>query len=141
MNEELLSRLSLHHIGIIVHNLDSAIESYRNLGFGEPERFRVEDQNVEVATFHSGAGYVELISPTVSEGGLVRYLETRGESIHHVAYRVNDIQCELNRLRDAGFELIDETPRVGSHNWLVAFVHPKSCHGVLTELVQVPDER
>jgi methylmalonyl-CoA/ethylmalonyl-CoA epimerase len=131
---------SLHHVGIIVHDLEAAVSRYRQLGFGHPERFRVDDQQVEVATFHAGIGYVELISPIVDEGGLVRFLESRGESVHHVAYRVDDIRAALERLASAGFELIDCEPRRGVHNWLVAFVHPKSCHGVLTELVQVPEE-
>lgn len=131
---------SLHHVGIIVEHLDTAIATYTKLGFGQPERFWIEDQQVEVATFQAGSGYVELIAPIVDEGGLVRYLESRGESVHHVAYRVDDISDALKRLSAAGFELIDCEPRRGVHDWLVAFVHPKSCHGVLTELVQIPRE-
>ncbi len=132
--------LELHHVGIIVEDLDTAVASYQALGFSEPERFRIEEQEVEVATFSAGHGYVELVSPIVEDGGLVRYLASRGESVHHIAYRVDDIQAELTRVKAAGFELIDDTPRRGVHNWLVAFVHPKSCHGVLTEFVQIPDE-
>lgn len=130
--------LELHHVGIIVRDLESAIDRYRQLGFGEPERSRIDDQQVELATFPAGNGFVELVSPVVEDGGLVRYLESRGESVHHIAYRVDDIQAELQRLAAGGIELIDLEPRRGAHNWLVAFVHPKSCHGVLTELVQVP---
>jgi methylmalonyl-CoA/ethylmalonyl-CoA epimerase len=129
--------LRLHHVGIIVRDLDAAVARYRGLGFPEPEISEVADQNVRVATFLAGPGYVELIAPTVAEGGLVRYLESRGESLHHVAYAVPDIRRALDELRARGFELIDESPRRGVHDWLVAFVHPKSCHGVLTELVQV----
>jgi methylmalonyl-CoA/ethylmalonyl-CoA epimerase len=132
--------LALHHVGIIVGDLDSAIARYRALGFGPPELSRIDEQQVEVATFQAGSGYVELVSPIVDDGPLVRYLESRGESIHHVAYRVDDIQSTLARLSAAGFELIDCEPRRGVHDWLVAFIHPKSCHGVLTELVQVPRE-
>ncbi len=131
-----LSRLELHHVGIIVRDLDSAIVRYRQLGFPEPYRSRIEDQQVELATFEAGTGYVEMVSPIVEEGGLVRYLDSRGESVHHVAYRVDDIRAELARLAGEGFELIDPEPRRGAHDWLVAFVHPRSCHGVLTELVQ-----
>lgn len=134
------ARLELHHVGIIVHDLDAAIARYRQLGFGEPVRSRIDEQQVELATFTSGAGFVELVSPIVEEGGLVRYLATRGESVHHVAYRVDDIRGELQRLSEAGIELIDLEPRRGAHDWLVAFVHPKSCHGVLTELVQTRTE-
>jgi methylmalonyl-CoA/ethylmalonyl-CoA epimerase len=132
--------LALHHVGIIVQDLDAAINRYRALGFGPPDRSRIEDQQVEVATFQAGAGYVELVSPFVDDGPLVRYLESRGESIHHVAFEVADVQATLDRLAGAGFELIDCKPRRGVHGWLVAFVHPKSCHGVLTELVQVRRE-
>lgn len=132
--------LSLHHVGIIVHDLETAIETYRRLGFGEPERFQAPDQGVEIATFRAGPGFVEVVSPVVEEGGLVRFLESRGESVHHVAYEVTDVRRALERLAAAGFELIDESPRRGAHDWLVAFVHPKSCNGVLTELVQVPRE-
>lgn len=130
--------LSLHHVGIIVHHLDSAVEHYRQLGFGEAERFNLADQGVDGATFRAGPGYVELISPVAEDGGLVRFLESRGESVHHVAYEVPDIRRALGQLAREGFELIDEAPRRGAHGWLVAFVHPKSCHGVLTELVEVP---
>ncbi len=130
--------LRLHHVGIIVHDLDTAVKQYERLGFSEPNRSRIEDQGVELATFDSGNGYVELVSPFVEEGGLVRYLESRGESVHHVAYQVLDIRKELARLKNSGVDLIDEEPRRGAHDWLVAFVHPKSCHGVLTELVEIP---
>jgi methylmalonyl-CoA/ethylmalonyl-CoA epimerase len=140
MGRDMQDRFSLHHVGIIVHDMDAAVERYRQLGFGEPERSTIEEQQVTIATFTAGSGYVELVSPIVEEGGLVRYLESRGESVHHVAYRVDDIRRELRRLADEGVELIDEEPRLGVHNWQVAFIHPKSCHGVLTELVQEPAE-
>jgi methylmalonyl-CoA/ethylmalonyl-CoA epimerase len=135
----MMDRFELHHVGIIVRDLDAAVARYERLGFGSPERCRSEEQQVDVATFSAGWGHVELVSPVVDEGGLVRYLEARGESVHHVAYRVDDIEGELRRLADSGFELIDTEPRRGVHDWMVAFVHPKSCHGVLTELVQVPE--
>jgi methylmalonyl-CoA/ethylmalonyl-CoA epimerase len=134
-----LSRFELHHVGIIVRDLDEAIERYRSLGFGDPDRSRIEEQQVELATFEAGAGFVEIVSPIVEEGGLVRYLDSRGESVHHVAYRVDDIRAELDRLAMLGFELIDTDPRRGAHNWLVAFIHPRSCNGVLTELVQTSE--
>jgi methylmalonyl-CoA/ethylmalonyl-CoA epimerase len=135
----MIDRFQLHHVGIIVRDLDAAIVQYERLGFESPQRSRIEEQQVDVATFSAGTGYVELVSPIVDDGGLVRYLESRGESVHHVAYRVDDIENELKRLADTGFELIDSRPRRGVHDWLVAFVHPKSCHGVLTELVQIPE--
>jgi methylmalonyl-CoA/ethylmalonyl-CoA epimerase len=135
----MIDRFQLHHVGIIVRDLDAAISRYEQLGFESPQRSRIEEQQVDVATFSAGSGYVELVSPIVDDGGLVRYLESRGESVHHVAYRVDDIENELRRLAESGFELIDSRPRQGVHDWMVAFVHPKSCHGVLTELVQIPE--
>jgi methylmalonyl-CoA/ethylmalonyl-CoA epimerase len=129
--------LTLHHIGMIVRDLDEAVDRYRMLGFSEPEISEVADQNVRVATFRAGTGFIEVIAPVELDGGLARFLESRGEGMHHVAYAVPDISQALADLRDRGFELIDESPRRGAHDWLVAFIHPRSCHGVLTELVQI----
>lgn len=133
-----LTGLTLHHVGLIARDFEAAIERYRRLGFGEPDIVAVPDQGVRVATFVAGAGLVEIITPTVTEGGMVRFLETRGEGVHHVAYAVSDLPETLARLEAAGFELIDREPRSGAHGWRIAFVHPKSCGGVLTELVEVP---
>lgn len=131
-----LAGLSLHHIGIVVNDLDLAVAQYRKLGFGEPELFEVPRQNIVAAVFRAGPGYMELIAPTDTESGTARYLAKRGEGTHHVAYSARDIDAKLIELRAAGFRLIDETPRIGTHNWRIAFIHPESCHGVLTELVQ-----
>jgi methylmalonyl-CoA/ethylmalonyl-CoA epimerase len=132
-----LSGFQLHHVGLIVRDLDQAVARYRQLGFGQPEIFDIPEQGVRAATFSAGAGYVELIMPVISEGGLVRFLESRGEGVHHVAYGVERLKETLARLEAAGFELIDREPRVGTHGWRIAFVHPKSCNGVLTELVEI----
>ena len=131
-----LSGLALHHLGIVVNELDAAIAHYQAMGFGEPERFSVPQQLVEAAVFRAGPGYVELIAPTDTESGTAKYLAKRGEGMHHIAYAVTDIAAKLAELRDAGFRLIDEHPRTGTHNWQIAFIHPESTHGVLTELVQ-----
>jgi methylmalonyl-CoA/ethylmalonyl-CoA epimerase len=131
-----LAGLALHHIGIVVNDLATAIAQYQKLGFGEPERFAVPQQLIEAAVFRAGPGYMELIAPTDSESGTARYLAKRGEGTHHVAYAVPDIDAKLAELKAAGFRLIDETPRIGTHNWRIAFIHPESTHGVLTELVQ-----
>lgn len=130
----------LHHVGIIVRDLDAAVEQYQQMGFRSPWRETIDEQSVEVATFVSGDGFIELIMPTVNDGGMVRFLNTRGEGMHHIAYHVCDIERALQRYRLKGFELIDEYPRTGAHGWRVAFVHPKSCHGVLTELVQTTEQ-
>lgn len=127
----------LHHVGIIVRDLDEAVERYRQLGFGEPARFDVPEQGVQVVSYVAGPGYLELMTPTNPDSGVARFLERRGEGLHHVAYAVPDIEAALARLAAEGFELIDATPRHGIHDWRVAFVHPRSCGGVLTELVEV----
>jgi methylmalonyl-CoA/ethylmalonyl-CoA epimerase len=132
-----LDPLVLHHVGIVVADLDAAQAHYEALGFSGGDRFEVPEQMIEAITFHSGAGYVELISPTDPVGPIARYLAKRGEGTHHVAYAVPDIHASLARLADAGVRLIDTTSRAGAHGWRVAFIHPESCSGVLTELVQV----
>jgi methylmalonyl-CoA/ethylmalonyl-CoA epimerase len=130
-------RYSLHHLGIVVNDLDAASRRYEALGFGPGEWFEMPEQGVVLVTFHAGPGMVEIISPTDPEGAIARFLNKRGDGMHHIAYRVDDIQAELNRLAAEGVRLIDETPRFGAHGWRVAFIHPESCCGVLTELVQV----
>lgn len=137
MTNELLDGLTLHHIGIVVGDLDVAADRYRRLGFGEPEWHDVPEQGVRVVSFQAGPGHLELMSPTVPDSGIARYLASRGDGIHHVAYGVPDLEGALRRLAGAGFELIDTVPRRGIHGWRVAFVHPRSCNGVLTELVEV----
>lgn len=130
--------LRLHHVAIVVADLDQALAQYQGLGFAAPDRFEVTDQQVLVSTFQAGPGYVELIQPTDPEGPIARYLAKRGPGMHHVAYQVPDIERALTTLAASGVRLIDETPRVGAHDWRIAFIHPESCAGVLTELVEVP---
>lgn len=132
----LLAPLRLHHVGIVVADLDQAIADYEALGFGNGERHEIPEQHIVAVTFRAGPGWVELIQPTDLEGPIARYMAKRGEGTHHVAYAVDDIAKALERLREAGVRLIDETPRSGAHGWKIAFIHPESCHGVLTELVQ-----
>lgn len=137
MIAEVLGAPRLHHVGIVVRDLPAAVDRYRLLGFGEPTITDVADQQVRVASFESGAGYVELLTPTAPDTGVARYLEARGEGIHHVAFGVPNLEAALQRLADAGLELIDHVPRRGVHDWRIAFVHPRSCGGVLVELVEV----
>ncbi len=132
-----LGGLELHHIGIVVRDLAKAIAHYRALGFDEPIEADLQDQGVRVATFAAGSGYLELLTPIADGTGVSRFLESRGEGMHHVALKVRDLESELRRLEAEGLELIDHHPRSGAHGWLVAFIHPRSCGGVLTELVQV----
>lgn len=126
----------LHHVAVVVANLDEALARYRTLGFSGGERFVLAEQAVEVATLRSGTGWIELIRPMDPDGPIARYLAKRGEGVHHVAYAVSDLQASLNELEAAGIRLIDAAPRIGAHGWRIAFVHPESCAGVLTELVE-----
>jgi methylmalonyl-CoA/ethylmalonyl-CoA epimerase len=127
---------ALHHVAVVVGDLDEALVRYRTLGFSGGERFVLVEQAVEVATLRSGTGWIELIRPTDPDGPIARYLAKRGEGVHHVAYAVPDLITTLNDFRAAGIRLIDAQPRTGAHGWRIAFVHPESCAGVLTELVQ-----
>ncbi|MGH2531904.1 MAG: methylmalonyl-CoA epimerase [Thermomicrobiales bacterium] len=125
----------LHHVGIVVADIDAALARYDALGFRDGERFEMTEQGVIAVTFHAGPGYVELIQPTDAEGAIGRFMQKRGEGMHHVAYRVADLQGTLDRLAATGIRLIDARPRIGAHGWRIAFIHPESCCGVLTELV------
>lgn len=126
----------LHHVAVVVNDLHEAATRYERLGFGPAEWFSLPEQAVEVVTFRSGDGWIELIAPTDPDGPIARFLGKRGEGLHHVAYAVADLEAELSRLGASGARLIDTTPRRGAHGWRIAFVHPESCGGVLTELVQ-----
>jgi methylmalonyl-CoA/ethylmalonyl-CoA epimerase len=132
----LLPYRQVHHIGIVVADLDAAAAKYEALGFTDPDRFAIESQGIEAITFHCGDGFVELIQPTDPEGAIARYMAKRGEGTHHIAYRVDDIEAVLADLASRNIRLIDLTPRTGAHGWKVAFIHPEACGGVLTELVQ-----
>ena len=135
MSDTIGSRLELHHVGIVVADLDTALAAYERLGFTNGERWLMPHQQIEAVTFASGAGWIELITPTDPDGPIARFLAKRGDTMHHVAYRANDLDGELARLKAVGVRLIDETPRTGTHGWRIAFLHPESCSGVLTELV------
>jgi methylmalonyl-CoA/ethylmalonyl-CoA epimerase len=129
--------LRLHHVGYVVSDIDAATKNYAVLGFSGGERHEIPEQKIVAMTFQSGDGWLELIQPIDLEGPIAKYMAKRGEGTHHVAFEVDDIVAELARLKEAGVRLIDETPRRGAHDWKIAFIHPESCNGVLTELVQV----
>ena len=125
------------HIGLVVRDLDAAIALYRDaFGVTEWERFALPERHMTVAVAHIGTTMIELIAPTSDEAAFAKFLAERGPGTHHVAYRVNDITAALSAARARGIQLIDEQPRPGLHNTLVAFLHPKSTMGVLIELVQ-----
>ena len=128
--------LALHHVAVVVIDLDAALARYADLGFSAGERFAVPEQGIEAALFRLGPGWLELIRPIDPAGPIARFLAKRGEGLHHVAYRVPDLATALARLAAAGVRLIDASPRRGAHGWRIAFVHPESCAGVLTELVE-----
>ncbi len=133
---EAIGPLRLHHVGIVVRDVETAREQYESLGFTGGERFEVPEQHIVAIVYRAGPGYVELIQPTDAEGPIARYMAKRGEGTHHVAYAVDDLDAALALLRGSGVRLIDERSRLGTHGWRIAFIHPESCHGVLTELVQ-----
>lgn len=129
---------SIHHLGVAVHDLDEAVATYARLFGAEVEhRERIDDQGVQAAAVLVGAGRVELLAPLGEETPVGRFLAKRGPGMHHVAYEVDDVQTELDRLGAAGAELIDTAPRRGLFGLQVAFVHPDAVHGVLTEVVAV----
>ena len=127
----------VHHIGVAVRSLDAALAFYRTLGL-EPESIEeVRSQGVRVAFLPAGPVRVEILESLASDGVIAKFIGRRGEGLHHLAFTVPDIRAEMQRLQDEGLELLDSEPRPGAHGRLVAFVQPRSAHGVLLELVQV----
>jgi methylmalonyl-CoA epimerase len=127
----------VHHVGIAVADLEESIELYRAaLGAELVHRARNEKDGIEAAFLRTGAGEVELMSATTPDSPVGKFLAKRGPGLHHVAYGVSDIAAALAHARAAGLELVDAEPRMGMHGSLIAFVHPKSMGGVLTELVE-----
>ncbi len=129
----------LDHVAIAVSDLESAIAHYRDaLGLELTHIEEVPEQEVRVAIFGTGMGRIELICPTNPNGGVAKFLQKRGEGLHHVCIEVDDLRSALAELKRRGAPLIDETPRPGAGGAQVAFVHPKGARGVLTELRQGP---
>lgn len=127
----------IHHVGVAVTNLDEAIRLYSAaLGAELVDRQVNEKEGLEAAFLRTGDGEVELMSATRPESPVGKFLAKRGPGLHHVAYGVSDIGRALAEAREAGCELIDAEPRMGMHGSLIAFVHPKSLGGVLTEFVE-----
>ena len=126
----------VHHVGVAVRRLDAALADYRVLGFEPESTEEVLNQGVRVAFLRTGAVRIELLESLRPDGLIARFVERRGEGLHHVAFSVQDIRAEMNRLQERGLEMVDAEPRPGAHGRLVAFVHPRSAHGVLLELVQ-----
>jgi methylmalonyl-CoA/ethylmalonyl-CoA epimerase len=131
----------IDHIGIAVEDIDAAVGLYRDqLGMREQHRETVEEQGVHALLLEIGGAHVELIAPIGPDSGVAKFLARNGPGMHHVAYRTDDIDAELKRLVAAGIRMIDEEPRVGIQGSRVAFAHPKSTGGVLTEIVQPAED-
>lgn len=128
---------ALDHVGVAVSDLEAAIALYEDtLGMELVHRETVTEQGVDAVLLDVGDSHVELLHPTGPDTPVGKFIAARGDGLHHVAYRVGDIEAALGRLRAAGVRLIDESPRTGIRNSRVAFLHPKSTGGVLTEIVE-----
>ncbi|PSR04318.1 MAG: methylmalonyl-CoA epimerase [Bacteroidetes bacterium SW_11_45_7] len=128
---------NVEHLGIAVQDLNNANELYRKL-LGR-EHYKVEDvtsEQVSTSFFKVGDTKVELLEGSDEESAVSKYINKKGEGIHHVAFEVDDIDEEMNRLKNEGFQLLNDTPKEGADNKLVCFLHPKSTNGVLVELCQ-----
>ncbi len=131
----------IDHIGVAVEDIESAVALYRD-SFGMPlvHRETVAEQGVDAALLDVGDGHVELLQPLGPDTAVGKFLARRGSGLHHIAYRVDDVEETLSALAAAGLRLIDERPRMGIRGSQVAFVHPASTGGVLTEIVQPAPE-
>lgn len=127
----------INHIGIAVKSLDETLPFYRD-GLNMPlcGIEEVADQKVRVAMLGIGEAKIELLEPTSPDSPIAKFLEKNGPGIHHIAYEVDDVQQAIEHMLKEGARMIDQEPRSGVHGTRIAFVHPKSSHGVLTELCQ-----
>ena len=129
--------MKINHLGIATRGIEEALKFWENaLGLENVHTETVEDQKVRVAMLPIGETRIELLEPTSEDSPISKFLEKRGGGIHHIAVEVEDIEAALLKLKREGARLIDEQPRIGAENCLVAFVHPSSASGVLLELVQ-----
>jgi methylmalonyl-CoA/ethylmalonyl-CoA epimerase len=131
----------INHIGIAVQSLEATLPFYRDaLGMVFKGEEEVTEQKVKVAMLQVGESKIELLEPTGPDSPIAKFLEKNGPGIHHVAYEVENIEAAIAHMLQQGARMIDETPRNGAHGTRIAFVHPKSSHGVLTELCQCGSE-
>jgi len=127
----------IDHIGVAVENLNEAMRLYREgLGLEIEGTEEVKEQRVKVAFIPVGESRIELIESTDPNGLIAKFIERRGEGIHHIALEVDHIEDVLQKLKEKGVQLIDEKPRIGAHKMKIAFLHPKSTKGVLLELCE-----
>ena len=133
--------MKINHLGIATKGIDEALKFWGDaLGLENVHTEIVEDQKVRVAMLPIGESRIELLEATADDSPIAKFVEKRGGGIHHIAVEVEDIESALAKLKAAGMRLIDETPRLGAENCLVAFVHPAAANGVLLELVQTEHE-
>src|SRR3954464_8112412 len=130
----------IDHIGVAVEDLDAALGLYGALDLRLGHRETVESQGVEAVLLDIGENHVELLSPLSPDTPVGKFLAKRGPGLHHIAYQTADIEATLEALKAAGMRLIDESPRTGIRNSKVAFLHPASSGGVLTEIVQPAED-
>lgn len=129
--------MQIDHVAIVVKDLEKTIDLYtKTLGFRQVYRETVADQGIEAVGLEAGDSIIELLRPLDESSPIAKYRGEAETKMHHTAYRVADIEAELQRLKAAGVRLIDEQPRKGAHGNLIAFLHPKSTGGVLIELCQ-----
>lgn len=125
----------IEHIGIAVKSLSNSVPLFEKLLNSQSYKTElVESEKVNTAFFKAGDSKVELIESIDTEGVIARFIQKKGEGLHHIAFEVTDIEAEMNRLKNQGYELLNETPKPGADNKLVCFLHPKSTNGVLIEL-------
>ena len=129
----------IEHVALAVEDLDAAIAHYRDVwGLEVSHRELVADQGVEEAMLPLGESFLQLLGPTGPDTTVGKFIDRRGEGLHHIAYEVDDLVATLAALKESGTALIDEAPRRGGRGHMVAFVHPKGNHGLLVELIQKP---
>lgn len=131
----------LDHVALVVADLTRSAALYSTLGFTERYRETVADQGVEIVGMCAGDSTIELLRPLSADSPLVRFLGGKESRLHHIAYRVPDIESELKRLKQTGMRLIDEHPKRGAHGNLIAFIHPGAAGGVLIEVCQRAADR
>lgn len=128
--------MRIDHIGIAVKNLEDAIKTFEALGFKVKGIEEVKEQKVKVAMLPVGESKIELLEATAEDSAIAKFIASRGEGIHHIAINVESIEKSLEVAKNSGIKLIDEKPRIGAGGKKIAFLHPKSTHGVLLEFVE-----
>jgi methylmalonyl-CoA/ethylmalonyl-CoA epimerase len=129
--------LKVEHIGIAVKNMESANSLFSKLFNKDPYKLeKVESESVATSFFQMGDTKIELLEAETEDSAIAKFIEKKGEGIHHIAYEVENIESEMKRLASEGFQLINKAPKKGADNKLVCFLHPKSTNGVLIELCQ-----